>query len=316
MCPQANSSSILLGGIVQGEAKLDEMAAVEIKSRRTIAGYIYERINSPYSSPKVGADYLTHVSSINESVPPNVYLVVGDEELEMQASRVARATIPGPDDAWHKVHLWIREIIHDIKYSWNLSDSTVFIDCNPSFTIYTELALSASDRLIIPFTADGSSKRAVRAVLALVYGVRRTSGGSHSEYYLNSMANNLGRPLIYCYVGSRLTQMNKGSASAFRAVVSDIETEIWNVWNSQKGNQFCVHAFGGMPSNRADFRKMFQAEIVDAHSSAVVSGALGIPLVKLTSAPYNSSGIKLPAVNISQLDKQQPNLRDFVKTIE
>jgi hypothetical protein len=54
---------------------------------------------------------------------------------------------------------------------WDVKSSAVFIDCNPSFSIYPELAMSASDRLIIPFSADGSSKRAARAVLALLYGI-------------------------------------------------------------------------------------------------------------------------------------------------
>ena len=53
LCPQANASSMLLGGIIQGEAQLDEIASNS--RRRTIAGYINERIRSPYVSPKAGA---------------------------------------------------------------------------------------------------------------------------------------------------------------------------------------------------------------------------------------------------------------------
>jgi hypothetical protein len=109
--------------------------------------------------------------------------VSGDEELEILASRVANATQPGPDDAWAKVHLWIRDLITDVRESWHVKDSTVFIDCNPSFSIYTEMALSASDRLIIPFSADGSSRRAVRTVLALLYGITRRPGAEQSEFY-------------------------------------------------------------------------------------------------------------------------------------
>jgi chromosome partitioning protein len=104
------------------------------------------------------------------------------------------------------VHGWISDLIADIHGSWNVRDSTVFIDCNPSFSIYTELAMSASDRLIIPFSAGGSSKRAVRAVLALLYGITRVKGAPQSEYYLNTDRFRMKSPKIYSYVGNRLTQ--------------------------------------------------------------------------------------------------------------
>jgi len=68
--------------------------------------------------------------------------------------------------------------------------------------------MSASDRLIIPFSADGSSKRAVRAVLALLYGITRIKGAERSEFFLNSERWRMSSPKIYSYVGNRLTQMN------------------------------------------------------------------------------------------------------------
>ena len=166
LCPQANVSSMLLGGIIEGEKRLVQIASTA--RRQTIAGYIDERIRSPYVNPKVGGRFALNVHKDNDEVPQNLYLVVGDESLEIQTSRVSNATNPGPSDAWRIVHGWISDLISDIRNSWNVTDSTVFIDCNPSFSIYTELAMSAADRLIIPFSADGSSKRAVRAVLALL----------------------------------------------------------------------------------------------------------------------------------------------------
>jgi chromosome partitioning protein len=137
------------------------------------------------------------VSAYNKNVPENLYLVVGDEALEVQTSRVAKATNPGPDDAWRLVRGWISDLISDIRHSWNIKNSTVFVDCNPSFSIYTELAMSASDRLIIPFSADGSSKRAVRAVLSLLYGITRVRGAEKSEFHLNSTKFRMSLPKIY-----------------------------------------------------------------------------------------------------------------------
>ena len=313
MCPQANSSSMLLGGIIKGEKHLEEIALAT--PRKTIAGYIEERIVSPYLSPKKGAGFVVRVHDYNRHVPDNLYLVVGDEALEIQSSRVSKATNPGPPDAWRLVHLWLSDLIADVRHAWDVSDSTVFIDCNPSFSIYTELAMSASDRLIIPFSADGSSKRAVRAVLSLLYGITRVKGAEQSEFFLNTRNARMSLPKIYAYVGNRLTQMNMGAASAFKTVVLEIGKEIFNVWQANP-NLFAIHP-GGTPPPRSviDFRKMFQAEINDANTASVVSGGLGIPISNLHAGKHVIAG-KGSQVNQSQLDKQRPNLKRFVQTIE
>lgn len=313
LCPQANASSMLLGGIIAGEAQLTEIASNA--PRKTIAGYIDERIRSPYLSPKVGSRYITNVRSVNPSIPRNLFLVVGDESLEIQTSRVSNATNPGPTDAWRIVHGWISDLIADIREAWNVQDSTVFIDCNPSFSIYTELAMSAADRLIIPFSADGSSKRAVRAVLALIYGITRVPGAEQSEFFLNTQRFRMSVPRIYSYVGNRLTQMNLGAAKAFKTVVLEIGKEIWDVWR-QSPNNFVIHPSGApSPRNAIEFRRMFQAEINDANTASVVSGGLGIPITTLAAGTKSLAG-KNVMVNQSQLDRQQPNIRQFVSVIE
>lgn len=312
-CPQANASSMLLGGIIKGEERLDDITGSNPK--RTIAGYIAERIVSPYVSPKVGARFVMRPHDLNDQVPSNLYLVVGDETLEIQTSRVANATNPGPPDAWRLVHGWISDLIADIRQGWNVTDSTVFIDCNPSFSIYTEMAMSASDRLIIPFSADGSSKRAVRAVLSLLYGVTRVKGQEQSEFYLNTERWTMRSPKIYCYVGNRLTQINSAAAKAFKTVVNEIGKEIYDVWRANP-NSFYVHPTGAPPPrNPTDFRAMFQAEIRDANTASVVSGGLGIPISQLTAGTKVLAGRRVE-VNQTQVDKQRPNMRKFVQTIE
>ncbi|EGQ9303727.1 ParA family protein [Vibrio vulnificus] len=313
LCPQANSSSMLLGGMINGEEKLTEIHTAQ--PRKTISGYIEDRIRSPYMTPNTGASYLTQVSTLNSRVPSNVYLVAGDEQLEIQASRVMSATFPGPQDAWRIVHLWIRDLITDIQNSWDDEDCCVFIDCNPSFSIYTELALTAAERLLIPFSADGSSKRAVKAVLSLVYGIRRYPNDPQSDFYLESNRYRMALPKIYMYIGNRLTQMNSSSASAFKTVVNEIGEEIWNTWQSSS-SVFCVHPSGSAtPNNKRAFKAMFQYEVNDANTASVVSGALGIPISSLTA------GQKIVAdrsimVNQSQLDKQVPNVVQLVNNIE
>ncbi|MCY0994776.1 AAA family ATPase [Nannocystis sp. ILAH1] len=312
VCPQANSSSMLLGGMVKGEKELDVLGTSN--PRRTIAGYVRDRINSPYHNPGGGAKYLLAPSASNKATPKNLYIVPGDGELEVIASRVSHATSPGPDDAWIKVHRWFSDLIGDVREKWDQSQITTFIDCNPSFGIYTELALTAADRLIIPFSADGSSKRAVATVLALLYGHVR-SGGMQSEFFLNSQRFRSTLPRIYCYIGNRMTQANHASAKAFRAVVNEIGNAIWDAWQLSPSN-FAVHPTGAPPpANRKAFQQMFQYEIVDANSASVVSSTLGIPIIGLKPKYYQIPGERVP-VNESQIAKQQPNIANLVKMIE
>lgn len=313
LCPQANASSMLLGGIIEGERLLTEFSTKT--PRRTIAGYIDERVISPYTNPAVGSRYVSRPADFNTNVPDNLYLIVGDEQLEVQTSRVAHAASGGPSDGWRIVHQWISDLIADVRQSWDVRDCAVFLDCNPSFTVYTELAMSAADRLIIPFSADGSSKRAVRAVLSLLYGITRTRGSTQSEFFLKSNQFRMSTPKIYSYVGNRLTQMSLDSASAFKTVVLEIGKEIFDVYRSNP-SLFHIHPSSQpVPRNAVEFRRMFQTEINDANTASVVSGGLGIP-ISVLSAGYKNLAGKRVQVNQSQINRQGPNMRKFVQTIE
>lgn len=313
LCPQANSSSMLLGGMINGENALSALHATT--PRKSIAGYIDDRIVSPYQNPKTGSRYLTKLSDINPVLADNLYLIAGDEQLELQASRVRAATERGPDDAWRLVHMWVRDLIADIADAWADVEHTVFVDCNPSFSIYTELALSASDRLIVPFSADGSSKRAVRSVLALAYGASRQAGQAQSEFYLGTLRHAMNRPKIYMYVGNRLTQSYYSSAAAFKTVVGEIGDEIYQVFLANP-NDFCIHPTGSvLPNNKKTFKAMFQKEVGDANTASVVSSTLGTPICRMTSGNKSVLG-KTVVVNQTQLDKQAPNIRSLVNAIE
>lgn len=114
---------------------------------------------------------------------------------------------PGPQDAWRHVHLWFRGLVDDIQDRFVDEDLTVFIDCNPSFSIYTTMALAASDRLIIPFSADGSSKRAVKSVISLAYGklevIVLPVQGQLQNITVILQPDRMQVPKIYMYVGNR-----------------------------------------------------------------------------------------------------------------
>ena len=109
--------------------------------------------------------------------------------------------------------------------------------------------------------------------------------------------------------------MNLAAASAFKTVVNEIAKEIFGVWLTNP-NQFAIHPAGQpAPKNGVEFRKMFQVEINDANTASVVSGGLGIPISTLAAGSKILAGRRVQ-VNQSQLDKQKPNIRRFVQTID
>ncbi len=84
---------MLLGGMVNGENTLNQIHSAT--QRKTISGYIEDRIRSPYIPTNTGSNYVINVSTYNSRIPNNLYLVTGDEQLELQASRVVGASFRG-----------------------------------------------------------------------------------------------------------------------------------------------------------------------------------------------------------------------------
>ena len=168
-CPQANLSELLLGGLTGGGSQrlLQMHGAVP---RRSIGGYFQMRLPSPYSAPAFRAqDFITTPNNVNAAIPSNVDLVCGDPLLELQSNAIntlSNTQIPGTD-TWIKVVDWLNDFLVSLASMYQ----TVFIDCNPSFSIYTQIALATVERLVLPVMADDSSRRAVQNALSLVYGL-------------------------------------------------------------------------------------------------------------------------------------------------
>src|SRR5437879_740976 len=88
VCPQANLSELLLGGLTnEGSRNLLERQG-ELP-RATIGGYFQLRLPSPYAPNKFDPDdFITQPTAYNPSVPSNVDLVCGDPLLELQSNAI------------------------------------------------------------------------------------------------------------------------------------------------------------------------------------------------------------------------------------
>src|SRR3989338_7564723 len=131
MCPQANLSELMLGGLSNsGSKRLLERQG--LTPRCSIGGYFDSRLPAPFSPPKIDtASYITNHNSYNSAIPESIDLVCGDPLLELQAiamNTLANADLPGVN-AWLGVIDWLRDFLSVVESDYDI----VFIDTNPSF---------------------------------------------------------------------------------------------------------------------------------------------------------------------------------------
>ncbi|MEZ7240820.1 ParA family protein [Rhodococcus sp. GXMU-t2271] len=267
VCPQANLSELFLGGLANGgsDKLLARQGAVP---RATVGGYFQRRLPAPYSPPAVEAsDFITHPSEMNPEVPNNIDLICGDPLLELQSnaiSTLANTNIPGTD-AWVAVVDWLKDLLAPLQDEYDVA----FIDCNPSFSIYTQIALSAVDRLVLPVMADDSSRRAIQNAFSLVYGLKLPSD-IYATYAFATRLRNAGRtlPQVHLIAKNRLTQY-MGPASAYAAVLRSIDTDVEKLMSSNPE----IFTFDALSEGLATVR--------DFQTTGVVAFAKGSPLYGL-----------------------------------
>lgn len=295
MCPQANLSEMILGGNGKGNENLESILASG-NGRKTIGGYFDERITSPHLTTGNETSYLINARQYNGEIPSNVYLLCGDPSLELQAqviNQIGSQTLPA--EAWRNVHLWLRQLLNACIRKLGDSDGvTAFIDCNPSFSAYTELAIVASENLILPCSCDGSSVRAVKNVASLVYG--ETIFQPAKGFFKMCEHFKLALPLIHSVVLNRSTQYNKAASKAFAAIFDTVKKTV-NVFQTGRPEAFVSGGphFIDMP---------------DSHSVAIVSSHLGKPLYAITPGKYQVHDVR-PQVNPEPLERYKKAISAF-----
>jgi cellulose biosynthesis protein BcsQ len=266
-CPQANLSELLLGGLTHNGSNNLLSRQGELP-RATIAGYFQERLPSPYSYPAIThADFITSPCDYNAAVPDNIDLVCGDPLLELQSnaiSTLANTQIPGTN-AWLSVIDWVRDFLGPISGTYD----AIFVDANPSFSIYTQIALSAVDRLVLPVMADDSSRRAIQNAFSLVYGLSLPSP-IYSTYAFATRLEDAERdlPVAHLIVKNRLTQY-MGPASAYAAVLRSIRNDVRGLLASHPDK----FSFDELEAGFVDVR--------DFQTTGVVAYARGCPFYEL-----------------------------------
>jgi cellulose biosynthesis protein BcsQ len=278
LCPQANLSELLMGGLLgNGGTNLNNL--YNNTTSCSIGGYFQERLSNPYNIPTINSALFTsNPNALNPNVPVNIDLIAGDRIVELQSNSISALSItqiPGVD-TYIKVVDWLNDLINAADKENNYDE--IFIDTNPSFAIYTQIALAATERLIVPVMADDSSRRALRNIFSLVYGLNLPSA-IYNQYAFNNKITTAGRqlPKIHLIVKNRLTQY-MGPASAYASVLTSIDDDINQILSSTPQH----FTFNAITNGVVDVR--------DFQTTGVVAFAKATPFSRLTTGNHDIFG--------------------------
>lgn len=301
LCPQANISETLLinPDIIH---KL-----IRQTPRGTVAGYLEARLNSPFRTIKEVTPYVCCPRDFNPKLPENLLLVCGDNLLEILSEAIRQTSqLVIPDNAWKQVLSWIKDLTAALRERSGDRDTLFILDCNPSFAIYTQLALVAAENVVIPFTADDSSRRAVENVVTLLYGF--DMGDSRIEAYTKisfakkAKEQNIEIPKLHTFVSNRITRYRGKASKAFEAVSESIKVTLDTL---HKEHRQIYSTPKEIPSERF-------IEIPDYHSACVYMSTEGVPLYNLQPGPKEFRG-KRVQLNRGPLERYRKALARFVE---
>lgn len=231
VCPQSNLSELFLGGQVYGGPEKLTRAYFDGNIRRSIGGYFDYRLTSPFQAIGFNSsDYIIKPDHYNENIPNNIDLLAGDTLLELQSlvmSALANTKMPGKNSQF-TILQWLNDFLLQLQDHYDY----VFIDTNPSFSMYTQIALTASDYVVIPAMPDDSSRRAIQNALSLLYGIKLPSE-VYKEYTFSEVLSAESHPIpqIHLIIKNRITQY-MGNASAYSGVLAGIDNDIQDAMNS------------------------------------------------------------------------------------
>lgn len=302
LCPQANTSEMLLGGQLEGGKNLRKFLKPDA-SRLSVGGYLEQRLNSPFVQIRDAARYAIKVDHHNKKVASNIYLVCGDNLVEVLGEAIRQtAQLSVPRDAWRKVTSWINELQDEIRESRE-RDCVFFIDCNPSFAVYTQLAIAAAEYVVIPFTADESSRRGIENIIALLYGQgdEYIASFARLSFYKRAKEEGLSLPKLHTFVSNRVTlfegQPSKAHQAANKAIIHTIQT--------LATKHRTIFAYPKIPvaDRFVDFP--------DFHAVSVVLALTGTPIHALKAGPKNLNGERIQ-VNTGPLKLYKESLKKLV----
>ncbi len=286
MCPQANISQYLLGGGDRGYEQNQQLQAR--RTRRNVVGFLDWILEGNAGFTTTRNSFKVNVSAYNKNISNNLYLIAGDSFLESLALPLNYAVInPANRQAWTQYMTAIRRLCDCEHDSDKYDDLVVFIDCNPSFSIYTQMAIVSSDRLVIPMMADYSSLEGLKGIMTLLYAQYPSAAAkNYAEKFITFHSqiedNHLSLPKMARFVFNNFTS-NLGVATAYDSIKDSLCEFAYEQYINHP-DLFTEPVFN--VDDLDDWKSEYLSEVKDFHTSGKVSASLGIPLLNLTAQTH------------------------------
>lgn len=300
VCPQANLSELLLGG-QENDGGGNLLRLHGQAGRCSIGGYFQARLPKPFDKSSIQPrGYISRPSDFNDGIPTNISLLAGDPLLELQANAVstlANTQIPGTN-SWSSVASWLRDFLDSCRDDFDFC----FVDMNPSFSMYTQIALAACERLVLPVTADDSSRRGIQNAMSLIYGLKLPSEVYAQHNFHSRMQDaNLALPQVHLVTKNRLTQYIN-TAKSYAAVLSGIEEDVAAILADSPSHFTFNRVADGL------------LEVRDFQTAGVVAFARGTPFATMGAGTLSVAGQRVK-VNAEQLDNNRRVIEEFASRL-
>ena len=333
LCRHANVSMALLALSSFDKEKLKEM---EIPEKTSISSYLRDVTNLKPPSVVNPQDFLIQVNRFNKSIPENVSLLRADavnlDSPELMAPSLEQKRLKETSEdsilsyiSWEYITSSVRYFIegygHHVRgVATDDNNWVVFIDTNTSFSIYTQMAILAAKRLIIPTNADDFSREALKSTLSLVYGVTIGEGSGESvdktgTFSLKAKNFKIRLPKIGLVIHNRQTLYDKQPSQVYSLIAESISKIVSSAYESHGEELFEQKQNEGPPLSRDDVAKKYCVGVQDFRTVGLGALHIGRPLHADFGSNIKILG-KTVSLNEVQLDDCRKSLKDLVDMVE
>jgi cellulose biosynthesis protein BcsQ len=251
--------------------------------------------------------YFTQINKYNDNIPENLWLVPGDVDLDICSTIIDYLAQAPEKTAWFKSRIILKDLLNSFSESMNSKREIVcFIDCNPSFANYTQMAIIASDRIITPCTGDWSSTRGLYNLFRLIYGIKTEEGFSDETvfdtFYDKVQQTGIKLPLMHCLLVNKSRVNDKKATISYKAHIQNIENIAKNF---KEKNPKIFADIGDNP---------IVHNMKDANNIAIVVNYNGAPISKLKHGSYYVYD-KKTQINQSQIEPFLENLNNVMCSV-
>lgn len=192
----------------------------------------------------------------------------------------------------------------ELKSEKEQRPATFFIDCNPSLANYTELALLAANRLVIPCTADAASIRGMRNLVKLVYGIslgKTDLADDFLDFHQEATTHQFKPPQLHLFVQNRSRTLDKEATTAYTAHSEEIARLVQELKNEH--SQIFTDSSDGLVKH-----------VKDSNTLAAIINQEGCPLHDVKSKKCAIYGKETQA-NQEQVKTLLDNIQNVVASL-